>query len=163
METEKVLKYLTILSLSLIYFFVDDLILFGQDSFNICIVIMDVLMTFCSMSGQTINLNKSKVFIFKNVPRRRAKRLSALSEILRLMILESILVFPFSMVEYTNNIFITWCLRKSNKDYRGGIAILYISLARKATLVQHVTSANPSYIMQTMELPISICDKLDRD
>lgn len=42
---------------------------------------MEVLNQFCAISGQTVNLNKSKLFISHNVPRVRARRLSALTGI----------------------------------------------------------------------------------
>lgn len=36
------------------------------------------------------------------------------------------------------------------------------NFAGRTTLIQSVSSTIPGYIMQTMELPISVCDKLDR-
>lgn len=42
-------------------FFVDDLVLFGQANKANCKVIMEVIHEFCALSGQTVNLNKSKV------------------------------------------------------------------------------------------------------
>lgn len=60
-------------------FFADDLILFGLDSFDTCKTIMEVLNYFCEISGQTVNLNKSKLFVSQNVS--RARRLSALTGI----------------------------------------------------------------------------------
>lgn len=37
-----------------------------------------------------------------------------------------------------------------------------LNLAGRATLVQSVTSTIPNYTMQTMEIPVSVCDNLDR-
>lgn len=58
--------------------FSDDLILFGQDNMNTVKAMMEVLNEFCIMSGQTINLEKSKVLVFvsPNVQRNKAKRIS---------------------------------------------------------------------------------------
>lgn len=37
-----------------------------------------------------------------------------------------------------------------------------LNFAGRATMVQSVSSTIPSYMMQTMELPMGVCDKLDR-
>lgn len=57
-------------------FFADDLILFGQDNMNTVKAMMDVLNEFCMMSGQTMSLEKSKVFVSPNVQRNKAWRIS---------------------------------------------------------------------------------------
>lgn len=62
-------------------FFADDLILFGQDSISSCNVMMRVINEFCSMSGQTISLAKSKLYVSPDVSRNKARRLSGVSGI----------------------------------------------------------------------------------
>lgn len=52
-------------------FYADDLILFSKAESRDCRAVMDVLNYFCYISGQKVNILKSKCFISKNVPRDR--------------------------------------------------------------------------------------------
>lgn len=56
-------------------FFADDLVLFGQANISNCKAIMEVMNEFCMLSGQTVSLNKSKLFVSPNIPRNKARRL----------------------------------------------------------------------------------------
>ena len=48
-------------------FFTDDLLLFAKANPEICETISDVLNEFCSLSGQKISKEKSKIFFSLNV------------------------------------------------------------------------------------------------
>lgn len=50
-------------------FFVDDLVLFGKVDWMNCSTIRDVLDEFCSMSGQSVSITKSRVYFSPNVDR----------------------------------------------------------------------------------------------
>ena len=52
--------------------FADDLIFFAKTEDNKCRVVMDILNTFCSHSGQKVNFQKSKFYISPNVDHREA-------------------------------------------------------------------------------------------
>lgn len=64
--------------------------------------------------------------------------------------------FLFSIKEYK---ILTVSLKKSRLV---GWVSNTLMLSGKATLVQSVSSTIPSYSMQTMLLPASVCDRLDR-
>lgn len=57
-------------------FFADDLILFGQATATNCMNIISVLELFCNISGQSMNLQKSKLFVSPNIPISEARNLS---------------------------------------------------------------------------------------
>ena len=50
-------------------FFADDLLLFAKTDYINCLAIRDVLDDFCSISGQTVNEAKSRVYFSPNVDR----------------------------------------------------------------------------------------------
>lgn len=52
-------------------FYADDLIFFSHVEAKDCMIVMDILNSFCEKSGQKVNIHKSKSFISKNVPRDR--------------------------------------------------------------------------------------------
>lgn len=60
-------------------FFADDLILFGQTTSSNCTAILEVLEQFCAISRQTINLQKSKLYIYPNIQSSEARNLSGIS------------------------------------------------------------------------------------
>lgn len=57
-------------------FYVDDLMIFAETNELACRNIMDILNSFCSMSGQKFNFQKSRLFVSKNVNVNHAKYLS---------------------------------------------------------------------------------------
>ncbi|GAU35861.1 hypothetical protein TSUD_63510 [Trifolium subterraneum] len=56
--------------------FADDLVLVAEANMEQVILIKDVLDSFCSNSGQQINLNKSRVFFSRNIAEQNALMLS---------------------------------------------------------------------------------------
>lgn len=50
-------------------FFADDLILFAKADRKNCVAVRDALDTFCSLSGQKVSCEKSRVLFSPNVPR----------------------------------------------------------------------------------------------
>lgn len=58
-------------------FFADDLILFGETTHTQARIMEEILSLFCVMSSQKVNLNKSKLFISKNVPGNAARVISS--------------------------------------------------------------------------------------
>ncbi|GFY96654.1 hypothetical protein Acr_11g0009600 [Actinidia rufa] len=55
--------------------FADDLMLFARSDENCCDNVLSILNTFYEEFGQIINFDKSKLFIYPNSPRRKAKGL----------------------------------------------------------------------------------------
>ncbi|KAG5529761.1 hypothetical protein RHGRI_030220 [Rhododendron griersonianum] len=141
-------------------FFADDLILFGQDNIGTCNTMIDVLNEFCCMSGQTISLAKSKLFVSPNVPRNKARRLSAASGISLTNDLGKYLGIPLLHKRVSKDHFnhILEKIQKRLSCWKSNT----LMLAGRATLIQSSASPIPSYTMQTMKFPASVCDKIDR-
>lgn len=140
-------------------FFADVLILFGQDNISNCNVMMGVINEFCCMSGQFISLAKSKLFVSLNVSRNKAKRLSGASGILLTNDLGKYLGIPFLHKRVTKDHFnhILEKIQKRLSCWKSNT----LMLAGRATLIQSSASPIPSYTMQTMKIPASVCDKID--
>lgn len=62
-------------SLSLIFFFSDDLLLIAEASCDQANGIKKVLNTFCKSSGKKVSSQKTKVFFFKNVQQLEMKKI----------------------------------------------------------------------------------------
>lgn len=141
-------------------FFADDLILFGQATKANCRAMMQVLNEFCDISGQTVNLSKSKLYVSPNIDRNKARRLSIFCGIALTNDLGKYLGVPLLHK------------RSSKKHYKyliekvqgrlAGWKSNSLMLAGRATLIQASSATIPSYIMQTVDLPSSVCDKIDR-
>lgn len=141
-------------------FFADDLILFGVDNFSNCHAMLNVLTCFCEMSGQSINFNKSKMYISPNVQRRRANRLCNVVGIQHTIDLGKYLGIPL-LHSRASKVHFNDLVDKVQSRLDGWINNT-LNFAGRATMVQSVSSTIPSYMMQTMELPMGVCDKLDR-
>ncbi|KAI8563661.1 hypothetical protein RHMOL_Rhmol03G0126400 [Rhododendron molle] len=141
-------------------FFADDLILFGQDNMNTVKAMIDVLTDFCVMSGQTISLEKSKIFVSPNVQRNKARRISDFCGIKLTNDLGKYLGVPLMHKRMSKQDF-NHIVDKVQNRLAGWVANT-LMLAGRSTLVRHVSSTIPNYTMQTMHLPSSVCDRLDR-
>ncbi|XP_028056650.1 uncharacterized protein LOC114260679 [Camellia sinensis] len=141
-------------------FFADDLILFAKAYLSNCDTIMSVLSKFCAVAGQKINHSKSKLFVFPNLARNKALSLSFYSDIPLTQNLGKYLGSPMIHGTVNRNMF-RETLKKLKNRLSGWKARTF-SLACRTTLIQYVTSAIPSYNMQTMEIPRRVCDEMDR-
>lgn len=141
-------------------FFADDLILFGHANITNCKAIMEVLNDFCIMSGQTVNLSKSKLFVSPNVSRPKTRRLSNLCGIALTSDLGKYLGVPLLHKRASKDHF-KHIIEKVQCKLSGWKSNT-LMLAGRATLIQATTSTIPSYTMQTMNFPVNVCDKLDR-
>lgn len=79
---------------------------------------------------------------------------------LYLLILENTLAFPFFHNRPSKHHF-NYIIEKVQSKLAGWKSNTLMQSGR-ATIIQTVTSTIPSYSMQTMHLPISVCNKLDR-
>lgn len=141
-------------------FFADDLILFGHANRANCKAMMEVLNDFCSLSGQTVNLSKSKMFVSPNVTRRKARHLSNFCGIALTNDLGKYLGVPL-LHKRTNRSHFKHIIEKVQCKLSGWKANT-LHIAGRATLIQTSSSTIPSYTMQTMKFPVNVCDKLDR-
>ena len=75
-------------------FFADDIMLFAKANAKNCEAIVEVFDTFCSMAGQKINYEKSRVFFSPNVTTRRKRGVCRRLGIMATSILGRYLGFP---------------------------------------------------------------------
>uniref|UniRef100_A0A2N9HP80 Reverse transcriptase domain-containing protein n=1 Tax=Fagus sylvatica TaxID=28930 RepID=A0A2N9HP80_FAGSY len=141
-------------------FFADDLLICAEASTSCCTTISRVLEEFCSVSGQKVNLAKSKVFFSPNV---HTETRSSLCDILRVSSTPDLgryLGFPLKSNGRNSreSNFIVERVQAKLSSWKAKL----LSPAGRMVLIQSVTSAIPSYYMQTNALPSSVCNKLDR-
>ncbi|XP_028120068.1 uncharacterized protein LOC114317531 [Camellia sinensis] len=141
-------------------FFADDLILFAEANVSNCHTIMEVLNDFCVMSGQKLSLQKSKIFVSKNVSCSYARSLSFQCGISLTQDLGRYLGSPLLHSRINKTLFNE--ILEKLKQRLSGWKARHLSFAGRTTLIQAVTSVIPSYNMQTMELPRKFCDEVDR-
>lgn len=141
-------------------FFADDLILFAKADQSNCNTIMEVLNDFCKMSGQKLSLQKSKMFVSKNVSPNYARSLSYQCGIPLTKDLGKYLGSPLLHTRITKSLFND--ILEKLKTRLSGWKTKHLSLAGRTTLIQSVTSTIPSYNMQIMELPRRFCDEVDK-
>ena len=121
---------------------------------------MEILNEFCSHSGQRVNFQKSKMFISPNVPQREATNLSRICGMVTTKDLGTYLGVPLIHGRVRKNHF-NHIINKMQRKLSGWKASV-LSLAGRATLVQAVTSSIPTYTMQTMKFPMSVCKHIDK-
>lgn len=141
-------------------FFVDDLVLFGQANISNCKAIMEVINEFCMLSGQTVNLHKSKLFVSPNISRNKAHRLSNSCGIAHTNDLGKYLGVPILHSTANKDQFKHILDRVQSR--LAGWKSNTLMLAGRATLIQASSTTIPNYAMQTMKLHVNMCDKLDR-
>uniref|UniRef100_A0A2N9F2I1 Reverse transcriptase domain-containing protein n=1 Tax=Fagus sylvatica TaxID=28930 RepID=A0A2N9F2I1_FAGSY len=135
-------------------FFADDLILFAKATKKNCIAINCVLKEFCGASGQKVSLAKSKIFLPKYLDE---SRFGFLESELGLKISNSFgkyLGVPILVDSWDKKAF-DFILEKM-RDKLAGWKVRTLSLARRCTLIQAVTTAIPTHIMQCTMLPRKI-------
>ena len=141
-------------------FFVDDLVLFGKADGRSFAVIRDVLDEFCSMSGQSMSITKSRVYFSPNVDRDTRESLCDILEFASTTSLGKYLGFPIKHPSTTIQEF-NFILDKVKQKLFGWKANM-LSLAGQAVLIQTSSSTIPSYIMQGTYLLGRILDGISR-
>ncbi|BFG33690.1 hypothetical protein CerSpe_199640 [Prunus speciosa] len=141
-------------------FFADDLILFAEASPKQARIMKNCLDSFCQMSGQTVNFDKSAIFCSPNTGTAIAKEISCICGSPLTDNLGIYLGMPLvhsRVTRHTHNRLVDR-VHKRLASWKGKL----LSLAGRATMIQAVTAAIPIYAMQTAKLPASICKDLDR-
>lgn len=100
MASRNLTKLLHIAQVSPIYFFADDLLIFGEASFAQAQVMEAVLAQFCSEFGKKVNQSKSKLFVFANSDQQLTHGLGEQFGIPLTSDLGTYLGVPSCMVEY---------------------------------------------------------------
>ncbi|KAL6208769.1 hypothetical protein ACLB2K_019714 [Fragaria x ananassa] len=141
-------------------FFADDLILFAEASASQANILKQVMNLFCSLSGQTVSFEKSRIFCSPNVKSSLANNISRicgspLTEDLGVYLGMPLIHSRVSASTYTSLVDKVQSRLASWKSKT-------LNMAGRLTLIQSVTSSIPIYAMQTAKLPSSICEKLDK-
>ncbi|OMO52408.1 reverse transcriptase [Corchorus capsularis] len=140
-------------------FFADDLMLFAQADENQLGVVMEFLREFASASGLSMSLSKSKLFISPNVVSRVASRMSQVCGIPLTRDLGRYLGVP--VVHGRSSRYLYLSVVDKIRGKLTGWKRNLLSRAGRRTLAQSVLNAIPVYTMQTIFLPISICNWID--
>ncbi|GLU14892.1 hypothetical protein SLE2022_314330 [Rubroshorea leprosula] len=140
-------------------FFADDLMLFCEASSQQVKVAMDCLTEFSNESGLAINLTKSKLYVSPNIQRQVAAALSHACGIPLTGELGNYLGVPILHGRPSASTY-KHLLEKIQLKLAGWKQNL-LSMAGRKVLVQAVTSAIPSYTMQSILLPSSVCAAID--
>ena len=141
-------------------FFADDLVLFAKATSKSCQAINRALGNFCAISGQKVNLAKSSIF------------LPSWCDISRAPLLERELGFKISRSfgKYLGVPIITDGRNKQVYDFLvekvrtklAGWKARTFSMAGHCTLINSITSAIPTHVMQCCLLPTFITKELDK-
>jgi hypothetical protein len=141
-------------------FFADDLVLFAKATSKTCQAINRVLGKFCGISGQKVNLSKSSIFL----PSR--------FNISRAPLLERELGFKISRSfgKYLGVPIITDGRNKQVNDFLvekvrtklAGWKAHTFSMVGRCILINSITSAIPTHVMQCCLLPTTISKELDK-
>lgn len=144
----------------LIYFFVDDVLLFKKATVSQVKVVKKILDDFCNMYGLRISVNKSKLFASSGVPRATRLRLSQTTQMFFTRQIDKYLGFQFTHGRPTMKDF-EGVLDRVNFKRASWKGRLLNKLGR-LILTNAVISFIPSYGMQIQWYPQGVCDKLDR-
>lgn len=140
--------------------FASDLLLFAEVSLKQVQVFQHIMEAFCRSFGQKISRDKSRVFFSKNVGWQVKQQLSDALGIQWIEDLGKYLGVPIlhkrASKETYNFILEKVTQRLSSWKSRN------LSFAGRVTLTKSVLQALPTYAMQTVNLPMSVCEEVDK-
>ncbi|XP_019162021.1 PREDICTED: uncharacterized protein LOC109158590 [Ipomoea nil] len=139
--------------------FADDMVLFSEASVDQVAVIKGCLDRFCAASGQRVSLIKSQVFFSKNTSTDLAAEISTALNIPETKDLGRYLGVPSIHGRITQSTHGSLIERVAAR--LEGWKTKTLTFAGRVTLAKSVISAMPTYTMQSMWLPMGICDKLE--
>ncbi|KAK4267638.1 hypothetical protein QN277_024391 [Acacia crassicarpa] len=140
--------------------FADDLLLFGEASESQALCMTEAIEMFCVASGAKVNCSKSSVFFSLKVAACVKGRVKSL---LGMKISEDFgkyLGFPLSKQRRNKNTFQYVIDRVKSKLAMWKVNCL--STAGRITMAKYVISSIPLYPMQVAQLPISVCQEVER-
>ncbi|KAL8159999.1 LOW QUALITY PROTEIN: hypothetical protein V2J09_001536 [Rumex salicifolius] len=129
-------------------FFADDILLMDEASPAQMQVVMNCINTFCSSSGQKVNISKCRIYVSKNVSRETANQLEQISgmDVTRDLV--------------TNKTFDG--LLDKVKAWLLGWKCRTLSLAGRVTLTKAVLGSLPVYSMNSLRLPVGTFNRLNQ-
>ncbi|KAM5551745.1 hypothetical protein ABKV19_026542, partial [Rosa sericea] len=141
-------------------FFADDLILFADASCEQARILKRCLDVFCDISGQEVSYDKSVLFCSPNTCKALAASISKICGSKLTSNLGKYLGVPLIHSKVTKRTYAP-VLDKVQSRLAGWKSKM-LNLAGRITLIKAVTNSIPVYTMQTVRLPVSICDALDK-
>ena len=143
-------------------FFVDDLVLFVNVARKNCLVVRDVLDSFCSLLGQKVSTAKSRVFFSPNVSTETKADLCKILEFRSTLTLGKYLGFPIKHLGISQDF--GFIIERIQSRLAGWKANL-LSFVGRLVLTQSVITIVPNYAMQCVALPTNLhsMDKLSRN
>ncbi|PRQ37815.1 putative RNA-directed DNA polymerase [Rosa chinensis] len=141
-------------------FFADDLILFAEASCDQARILKRCLDLFCDISGQEVNFSKSVLFCSPNTRKSLARNISQICGSVLTTNLGKYLGVPLIHTKITKQTYAAVVDKVQGRlaGWKGKL----LNLAGRLTLIQSVSAAIPNYTMQTVRIPMSICDSLDK-
>ena len=140
--------------------FADDCLLFCKAETNSCTQLKTLLDTFCTQSGQFINLHKSSLTFSANATSHHRQLIAGIFNITHTESLGKYLGCPVFQKRPSTSTF-TDLVDKTMQRLAGWKANC-LSKAGRSVLIQSHLEALPAHTMQCFHLPISISNKIDR-
>ncbi|KAK9911967.1 hypothetical protein M0R45_035844 [Rubus argutus] len=141
-------------------FFADDLMLFADATLDQACTLKNCLDNFCSLSGQTISYEKSLLYVSPNTGRDIATDISTICGSPLTNDLGKYLGMP--LIHSRVNKYTYAGILDKVQSRLSSWKCKVLNLAGRLTLINSVTAAIPNYAMQTVRLPMSICNDLDK-
>ena len=125
-------------------FFVDDLVLFAKADRKNCLVVRDVLDSYCSLSGQKVSTAKSRVFFSFNVSTETKVDLCEILEFRSTPTLGKYLGLPIKHSGMSQDFgFIVEWIQSRLVGWKANL----LSSVRRLVLTQSVITTIPNYAM----------------
>ncbi|KAL6544208.1 hypothetical protein OROGR_010705 [Orobanche gracilis] len=141
-------------------FFADDVLLFCQARKEQIQLVSKTLQDFCEVSGMKVNLAKSRMFCSKNTAESVQQELENITGITRACNLGKYLGIPLLKGRVTKEIFSPIIDKVTSRLASWKHKLL--NRAGRVCLAKSVLTALPVYSMQTLWLPQSVCDIIDK-
>jgi hypothetical protein len=140
--------------------FADDLLLFGEASENQMNCVMQILDTFCKLSGQEVSQAKTSILFSRNVSRSMRVKLLHMSGFRETCDLGKYLGVPLTgrapkrtdyqyLIDQVSNKLAAWKAR-------------HLSFAGRVTLAKSVLEAVPIYPMMSSKIPKACLDEIQK-
>lgn len=136
------------------------MVLFSEASIEQVRILKDCLESFCRISGQRVNYNKSSIFFSPHIEDSRAEMLAEIAGIPRVKNMGKYLGVPSVHGRATANIYSS--IIDTNQRRLEGWKSKTLSQAGRSILASSVLSSIPVYTMQTNLLPKGVCNKIEQ-
>ncbi|KDP39672.1 hypothetical protein JCGZ_02692 [Jatropha curcas] len=141
-------------------FFADELLLFAKASVDQIAVVNQCLQQFDNLSGQRVNMAKSKIFFSANVDMPLRTHICSTAGISLTEDIGVYLGVPIFNGRVTKSAFDS--MLSQIDAHLAGWKVQYLSLAGHVTLARPVLIALPNHVMQSVYIPRVVSDEFDK-